>query len=78
MQGYDVAFYFLNAIKNYGKEFVDCLPYQQVHLSQGSYSFEKQAPLGGYMNQGVSVISYEPDFDIVRKRIIGAYRYASK
>jgi LysM repeat protein/ABC-type branched-subunit amino acid transport system substrate-binding protein len=78
MQGYDVAFYFLSALKNYGKEFEECLPYQQVHLSQGNYRFEKQSRSGGYMNQGVSVISYERNFDVVRKRVIGPYRFAQK
>ena len=78
MQGYDVAFYFLNALKNYGKDFEECLPYQQVHLTQGSYIFEKQSPFGGYMNQGVSVISYQPNFEVVRKRVIGPYRFAQK
>ncbi len=78
MQGYDVAFYFLNALRNYGKQFEECLPYQQVHLSQGSYSFEKQSSFGGYMNQGVSVISYEPNFEVVRKRVIGPFRFAQR
>lgn len=78
MQGYDVAFYFLNALFNYGKDFEECLPYQQVHLSQGNYNFEKVSQFGGYMNQGVSVISYEPSFDVVRKRVIGPFRFAEK
>jgi LysM repeat protein/ABC-type branched-subunit amino acid transport system substrate-binding protein len=78
MQGYDVAFYFLSALKNFGKDFEECLPYQQAHLSQGNYRFEKQSRLGGYMNQGVSVISYERNFDVVRKRVIGPYRFAQK
>jgi LysM repeat protein/ABC-type branched-subunit amino acid transport system substrate-binding protein len=78
MQGYDVAFYFLNALKNFGKDFEECLPYLQVHLAQGSYQFEKQSAFGGYMNQGVSVISYEPGFDVVRKRVIGPYRFAQR
>jgi LysM repeat protein/ABC-type branched-subunit amino acid transport system substrate-binding protein len=78
MQGYDVAFYFLNALRNYGKDFEECLQYQQVHLSQGNYRFEKVSQFGGYMNQGVSVISYKPTFDVVRKRVIGPYRFAQK
>ncbi|WP_372950412.1 LysM peptidoglycan-binding domain-containing protein [Mariniphaga sp.] len=78
MQGYDVSFYFLNALWNYGKDFEECLPYQQVHLSQGNYNFEKVSQFGGYMNQGVSVISYKPSFDVVRKRVIGPYRFAQK
>ncbi len=71
MQGYDVAFYFLNALKNYGKDFSDCLPYLQVDLVQGNYQFEKVSQFGGYVNQGVSVISYQRGFDVVRKRVEG-------
>lgn len=78
MQGYDVAFYFLNALRNYGKDFEECLQYQQIHLSQGNYKFEKVSRFGGYMNQGVSVISYKPSYDVVRKRVIGPYRFAQK
>jgi len=78
LQGYDVAFYFLNALKNYGKDFAECLPYQRVHLAQGSYQFEKVSQFGGYMNQGVSVISYQRNFDVVRKRVVGPYRFAQR
>jgi LysM repeat protein len=78
LQGYDVAFYFLNALKYYGRDFPECLPYQRVHLAQGSYRFEKVSQFGGYMNQGVSVISYQRNFDVVRKRVIGPYRFAQR
>ncbi len=77
-QGYDVAFYFLNAIYNYGKNFEGCLPYNPAELVQGNYRFEKVSAFGGYMNEGVSVISYQRDYDVVRKRFVGQYRYAKK
>lgn len=77
-QGYDVAFYFLNALNTYGKEFSDCLPYLQTDLVQGNYRFEKVSPFGGYMNEGVSVISYEQDFDVVQDRVIGQFKFAQK
>ena len=77
MQGYDVAFYFLNALKNYGKDFRDCLPYLRVDLIQGNYQFEKVSQFGGYMNQGVSVISYQRDYDVVRKRVEGQLHLAT-
>ena len=78
MQGYDVTFYFLNAFKNYGTNFEDCLPYLQVDLIQGKYNFEKMSAFGGYMNEGVSVISYEPTYDVVRERIEGQPKLAVK
>ena len=78
VQGYDVALFFLDALKTYGKEFNDCLPYLQTDLVQGNYQFEKVSPFGGYMNEGVSVISYRPDFDVVQERVIGQYKFAQK
>ena len=78
MQGYDVAFYFLSALKNYGRDFNECLPFMNVDLIQGNYSFEKVSQFGGFMNQGVSVISYEPNYEVVRKRVKGQAKFAQK
>jgi LysM repeat protein/ABC-type branched-subunit amino acid transport system substrate-binding protein len=76
MQGYDVSFYFLSAMMRFGKDFRECLPYHHVQLAQGNYLFEKVSEYGGYMNQGVSVISYRRNYDVVRKRVLGTWRYA--
>lgn len=78
VQGYDVAFYFLNAVYNYGREFNDCLPYMQVDLVQGNYQFEKVSSFGGYRNEGLSVISYRPDFDVVEERVVRQFNFAQK
>ena len=72
-QGYDVAFYFLNALKNYGRDFRNCLPELKVDLIQGNYRFEKVSPLGGYMNHGVSAITYTRNYDVVRRIINASY-----
>lgn len=76
IQGYDVSVFFLNALKTYGREFNDCLPYLQTDLVQGNYRFEKVSPFGGFMNEGVSVISFKKDFEVVRERVIGQYKFA--
>lgn len=70
-QGFDAAFYFLHALKYFGKEFDECLPYLHVDLIQGNYHFEKVSQFGGYMNEGVSVISYSRDYKVERKRTKG-------
>ena len=67
IQGYDVTFYFLNALKNYGRDFRQCLPYMRLNLIQGNYRFEKVSQFGGYMNHGVSLIEYQKNYDVVRK-----------
>lgn len=71
VQGFDVAFYFLNALNHFGKDFEECLPYLHINLVQGNYHFEKVSQFGGYMNQGVSVISYSRDYEVKRTRIKG-------
>lgn len=71
MQGFDVAYYFMNALRYYGTGFGDCLPYLHLNLTQGNYHFEKISPTGGYMNQGVSVISYTRDYRVIRERTKG-------
>lgn len=71
IQGFDATFYFLNAFIYYGKNFRDCLPYFHVNLIQGNYHFEKMAQFSGFMNKGVSVISFQRDYTVKRSRIKG-------
>jgi len=75
VQGFDAAWYFLNAIHFYGKDFEDCLPYLNVNLVQGNYYFKRVSPSGGYMNQGVSVISYNRNFEVERQSVIGQPKF---
>lgn len=75
VQGFDVAWYFLNALQSYGKDFEDCLPFIDINLLQGKYYFQKVSPWGGFMNQGVSVISYNRNFEVERKSVIGKPKF---
>lgn len=61
-QGYDVAYYFMSALFQYGKNFTDCLAGHQVDLNQGEYYFDKVSRDGGYMNQGLFIIHYKRDY----------------
>ena len=78
VQGFDAAWYFLNAIHFYGKDFEDCLPYLNVNLVQGNYYFKRASSSGGYMNQGVSVISYNRNFEVERQSVIGQPKFNPK
>ena len=75
VQGYDATFYFLNALWNYGDNFQECLPYMDVDLIQGNYYFEKVSDMGGYMNTGASLISYELDYTVNRIRELGKVQF---
>jgi len=78
IQGYDVTLYFLSALKNYGRDFSECIPYMDIKLVQGDYRFEQVSRFGGHMNNGVSVIYHRPDYEVVRKRIMGHQNIARK
>lgn len=70
-QGYDVAFYFMSALFQYGKDFTDCLPYHHVELNQGQFYFDKVSRFGGYMNRGLFVLKYKQNYDIVVDHLEG-------
>lgn len=74
-QGYDVGFYFMSALFNYGKDFIGCLPYHRVKLTQGEFYFEKVNRTGGYMNEGLFILNYEPDYTIRLKGTTGKSLY---
>ena len=73
-QGYDVTMYFMTALTAFGPDFADCLPYLHLNQVQGNYHFEKVTQFGGYMNQGVSIISYTRDYEVHRKSVKGQPR----
>ncbi|WP_346857637.1 LysM peptidoglycan-binding domain-containing protein [uncultured Draconibacterium sp.] len=77
-QGYDVTMYFINALTAFGNNFADCLPYLHLNQVQGNYHFEKMTRFGGYMNQGVSVISYTQDYKVKRTVIKGQPRLTAE
>ena len=70
-QGYDVAYYFMNALFRYGKSFMSCLAGNKVELTQGAFYFEKVNANGGYMNHGLFITHYTPDYDIKMDGIVG-------
>jgi LysM repeat protein/ABC-type branched-subunit amino acid transport system substrate-binding protein len=64
-QGFDVAFYFMSALRLYGRDFRGCLPGFPMALTQMNFDFRKVAPMGGYVNESLFVVSYERNFDIL-------------
>jgi hypothetical protein len=64
--GYDVTFYFLNALAKYGRNFDACLPLYQVDLIQSDFHFSPVPNGNGTMNNVVNIIKYNGDFTISR------------
>lgn len=70
IQGFDVAYYFLNALFWYGNNFTPCVGDLDLKLVQGNYHFEKVSSSGGFMNQGVSVLQYNRNFEVQQKEVL--------
>lgn len=62
--GYDIATFFVQACDSYGSRWFDRLgEMEEKDLLQSSFRF-KRADGGGYINQGIRRIVYEPDYTI--------------
>ncbi len=64
--GYDIMFYFLQAMKRYGPDFRDCLPVMRTDLLQADYLFRRTGHGSGLENNGISIVRYGKDMNIER------------
>ncbi|MDR0661475.1 MAG: LysM peptidoglycan-binding domain-containing protein [Prevotellaceae bacterium] len=64
--GHDVSLYFLSCLKEYGANFMPFLPSHEESLLQSRFLF-KQIGYGGMKNEGVFLLEYQPDLNIIRK-----------
>lgn len=62
--GFDTGIYFLNALKNYGHDFQDCLPNLYLQLLESNFNFVKLGEKGGYENNGIFILHYNQDNDV--------------
>lgn len=67
MLGYDIGLYFLSALKEYGKDFQNCLQHIPANLLLSSYRFQKGEE-GGFINQHINFIRYNTDFTVEKIR----------
>ena len=66
-QGFDVGYYFLSALMNFGKQFPKCIPDFRLKTSQTSFEFSRAGNNAGngFENRHWSVCKYE-NFKLVR------------
>ena len=72
-QGFDVTYYFLSALYRYGKDFRNCLSNYPMELTQMDFSFEKVAPMGGFVNRSLFITGYERNFDVLNLGTFGGH-----
>jgi LysM repeat protein len=62
--GYDMTFYFLNALRKYGPRFILSLDEYRPGLVQGPFQFERISGNGGYENAHTAFYQFLPDMTI--------------
>jgi ABC-type branched-subunit amino acid transport system substrate-binding protein len=69
MLGYDIGFYFLSALRQYGRNFLPCMDQVVANQLLTRYHFQKTEQ-GGYVNKCFSLIQYKDDFTVVRNAVL--------
>ncbi|MEO6882998.1 MAG: LysM peptidoglycan-binding domain-containing protein [Bacteroidia bacterium] len=64
-QGFDVTYYCLTALKNYGTDFMEELPQIKMQGIQTSFDFYKTSLESGYENKAVYILEYK-NFEIIK------------
>ncbi len=73
-RGHDIMFYFLQAMKNFGPDFRDCLPSMRTDLLQADFLFRQSDYRNGLENNGISIVRYNKNLFIERLGLNG-YHY---
>lgn len=72
-QGYDITYYFLNALKNYGKHFQFCIGNNPGGMKQKGivfdFDFHRTGTYNGFENKGMYFLTYDNDYQLVKTNI---------
>ena len=69
MLGYDIGFFFLSALKQYGKDFTSCMNEIDSDELLTNFRFDK-IENGGYLNNSFNLIRYNSDYTVEKIGII--------
>jgi len=62
--GYDVAMIFINAIKNYGKDFKKCIEFINNNYLMADYCFQQNGENNGFENTAIVYIKFNKDYTV--------------
>ena len=65
--GFDIGWYFLNALHKYGRDFEDCIPGFDIHLIQTRFDFEQNLP-NGFQNTHWNLLRYD-GYQVVKEKL---------
>ncbi len=68
--GYDIAYYFLNVLKDFGSDFQACIYETSFkEYSKGlqfDFNFKQEIPYQGFENDWISIVKIGKDFELIR------------
>ncbi|MBS3774948.1 MAG: LysM peptidoglycan-binding domain-containing protein [Bacteroidales bacterium] len=62
--GFDIGYYFLNAMYRFGRDFEKCLPYYDISLCHSNYKFYRPYRRSGLENVSLNILRYRDDLTI--------------
>jgi len=62
--GFDIGYYFLNAMYRFGRDFEKCLPYYDISLCHSNYKFYRPYGGSGLENVSLNILRYRDDLTI--------------
>ena len=62
--GFDISYYFLNAIYRFGRDFEKCIPYYDIPLCHSDYQFYRPYRGSGLENISLLILEYRNDLTI--------------
>ncbi|NOX46870.1 MAG: LysM peptidoglycan-binding domain-containing protein [Chlorobi bacterium] len=65
--GFDIGWYFLNALYRYGRDFENCVPGFDIHLIQTHFDFEQNPP-NGFQNTHWNLLRYD-GYKVVKEKL---------
>lgn len=65
IEGFDITFYFMNALREFGPRFILSLDEYDPQLVLDQYHFSRISSSGGYENSKISFYQFRPDMSIV-------------
>jgi ABC-type branched-subunit amino acid transport system substrate-binding protein len=68
--GHDVTYYFVYAMALRGRHFEYCPAPLDMHPLQFNFSFSRVSNWGGFYNQGLFLLRFNPDYNIIRSPVL--------
>lgn len=62
--GFDIGYYFFNAMYTYGKNYKDCMLFYTPELCHSDYQFFRHSEEEGIENIAITILNYNKDFTI--------------